>query len=82
MKVDILDHWQDLIEAAESLGVGGNPLFVDFDDSEVFESGVMAMVIYKSRLSLTGKGYTFALVTHELMLEIHKICAETAIHKR
>lgn len=73
MRVDILDHWRDLIDAAESLDVGDKPLYVDFDDPEIFESGVMALVIYKSRLSATGKTYTFALNTDHLALEIRKV---------
>lgn len=79
MRVDILDHWQDLIEAAEALDVGDNPLYIDFDDQEVFESGVMAMVIYKSRLSIQRADYTFALDTDGLALEIQKVYSETVV---
>ena len=76
--MDILNDWQDLINAAEDLEINGDPLVVTLGSIDDLKYAVMAMVIYSSRLGAQGVTWGYAMDVIDGQLYVHKINRDSA----
>ncbi|PJF44691.1 MAG: hypothetical protein CUN55_02625 [Phototrophicales bacterium] len=71
--VDIVQQWQELIDATEALNIDDDPLVIELPDPNDLRMALIAMVLYSSRIQAQALGWGIALDYDEKHLFIKKI---------